>query len=902
MKGRVAAAAIVIAAASAWVLWPKSDVSDSQASTTKKRPPPSEPRTPGCRVTGRVVGAEILRVVVRSELHGIDLEAELTDDTFTAHVPKSGPVAIVGVSSSGQTVSVHEPCRLGRAHALLRFSPPPKNAAQLAGRCLYLDTGAPVPAATVTARFGAPMTDAVGVVTRSTLSGDEGRFTLALKPGAYRVQCAKDRDESEPAHVSLGVSGKVQLPTLYVEPTAGVTGIVVDESQVPVPDVAVTARSVRREDQARSATSDNQGRFFIEGLLPGTVSVEAQSRLGSAEAEAQAQVSLPYAEVELRLQKGHGSKLWGTVVNERSEPIAGAWIKVRDANGKRRRGRSEADGSFAVAGLQPGTASVEVVKNEESSTSRINVKAGENQVQLVLRPRCEALIEITGAPAGSSVELQVRNRQRTGSRISGPADSPLRLKVPSGVHELHARLSGSVVRTTSVTKDLCSTPTTINFPPAEGARLDVLTVDEESQPVGGVQVRLLGPKRLSSSTNDQGKVAFLDLPAGSYEVQARGGEPQSVDLADSPESVTLTVPRREGVIEGIVRSANGPVEGARVLAACADGGRLLSLRDAPMRARSEADGRFSFTPDDGGICRVRAEHATEGRSHDLTLTVGGSPAELRLQSGATLAGTVRHADGQPVSSYQITVDPSLAERERRSVQVTDADGRYHLKDLLPGPVTVRVNGDAGKASKQTVLQENTDSTLDITLVRFGKVSGRVVSDGQPVPGVSVRFRTSRGRAAGVASTKADGRFSANIPPGDTVQAFLQAEGYYPTGTPGFNLGDDGTTDLGDLILEPRGTDEEKEGGIGLAFGGAERGIRVLRFTEDSPGREAGLEVGDTIVSIDGVPFGGEPLINWVVRLRGLPGTTVTLGVVRGDRGPFPVPVVRRVIGLAPVGR
>ena len=70
-------------------------------------------------------------------------------------------------------------------------------------------------------------------------------------------------------------------------------------------------------------------------------------------------------------------------------------------------------------------------------------------------------------------------------------------------------------------------------------------------------------------------------------------------------------------------------------------------------------------------------------------------------------------------------------------------------------------------------------------------------------------------------------------------------------------------------------------GLGIMFGGDPRGIRVIRFTDDSPAREAGMEIGDLITAIDGVPAGREPLVNWVVNLRGLAGTPVVLEIERG---------------------
>ncbi|CAN0592657.1 unnamed protein product, partial [Laminaria digitata] len=62
----------------------------------------------------------------------------------------------------------------------------------------------------------------------------------------------------------------------------------------------------------------------------------------------------------------------------------------------------------------------------------------------------------------------------------------------------------------------------------------------------------------------------------------------------------------------------------------------------------------------------------------------------------------------------------------------------------------------------------------------------------------------------------------------------------------------------------------------------------------------GVLDGDLISAIDAVPFGANPLVNWVVTLRGPAGTSVVLEIQRGTRSPFVRTVVRRAIGLEAV--
>ena len=58
---------------------------------------------------------------------------------------------------------------------------------------------------------------------------------------------------------------------------------------------------------------------------------------------------------------------------------------------------------------------------------------------------------------------------------------------------------------------------------------------------------------------------------------------------------------------------------------------------------------------------------------------------------------------------------------------------------------------------------------------------------------------------------------------------------------------------------------------------------VTKLIKGSPAEKAGLVVGDAITSINGVATSGHPLNSMVEQLRGDAGTTITLGVRRGDR-------------------
>jgi carboxyl-terminal processing protease len=72
-------------------------------------------------------------------------------------------------------------------------------------------------------------------------------------------------------------------------------------------------------------------------------------------------------------------------------------------------------------------------------------------------------------------------------------------------------------------------------------------------------------------------------------------------------------------------------------------------------------------------------------------------------------------------------------------------------------------------------------------------------------------------------------------------------------------------------------------GIGLSVTGVEEGLRVSTVFEGSPAERAGIEVGETIVSVDGRSIAGLDTDAATALIKGPEGTEVTVGV-RGAAG------------------
>jgi carboxyl-terminal processing protease len=97
------------------------------------------------------------------------------------------------------------------------------------------------------------------------------------------------------------------------------------------------------------------------------------------------------------------------------------------------------------------------------------------------------------------------------------------------------------------------------------------------------------------------------------------------------------------------------------------------------------------------------------------------------------------------------------------------------------------------------------------------------------------------------------------------------------------------------------TTDGNYGGLGLTVQLEDGAVKVIAPTEDTPAWKAGMKTGDYITHLDGVLIYGGTLDEAVEKMRGKPGTSIMLTVVRPGRDkPFDVSITRQIIEVKPV--
>ncbi len=97
------------------------------------------------------------------------------------------------------------------------------------------------------------------------------------------------------------------------------------------------------------------------------------------------------------------------------------------------------------------------------------------------------------------------------------------------------------------------------------------------------------------------------------------------------------------------------------------------------------------------------------------------------------------------------------------------------------------------------------------------------------------------------------------------------------------------------------TTDGNYGGLGLSVTMEDNVVKVMTPMEDSPAYKAGIKSGDYITHLDGQLIYGLTLDEAVDKMRGKPGTSIRLTIVRAGRDkPFDATIMRQIVELKPV--
>jgi protocatechuate 3,4-dioxygenase beta subunit len=545
---------------------------------------------------------------------------------------------------------------------------------RLAGFDVVLDVGAAI-VGRITDSMGAPIAGATATVDRSTgVADSDGRYRIGgLHAGRCGVYASSSRHFKRAAiPVKVPETGEVTVD-FVLEAGLAIEGMVVEAVGTPAREIQIKA-SRQGGGMEATATTDDEGRFFVSPLEPGTYSRELHRRRGgrsrphSPDASTLAQIRAGTEDVRIVLQPL--STIEGAVRGFGGAPLAKVQIEAfLYEEGWIGTAESDETGSFRIEGLTVGVYELRV---SASGHAPIAV---------------EGVIVDGPAPTPVVVRLEAECRV-TGRVVARPDDTPI-----ADVYVDVKVSRGGRARTDASGRFAIDS--------LGSGRFEVSVTDDRFRPWSG-EVTLASP---GASAEIE---ISLDRGLG-FSGRAPGARMIRLDHAAKSEAASLDA---RGMLGGVI-----PAE----------------LTSALVEALAAADGRYAF----GGLLPGRyLAHAhwdvqsdedyeycdpSSLRIVDVSAETSKPVDFVRPDHWIELSGSVRRR-GEPVSDIIVGLVgamPGFACGYR--CDLTDDEGRFDFL-VPPGRFSVRAPGLAREIVVPADVREH-DVDLDLPGVRL---SGRVV--------------------------------------------------------------------------------------------------------------------------------------------------------------------------------
>ncbi len=697
-----------------------------------------------------------------------------------------------------------------------------------------------------------------------------GAFRIeGLSPGRYvtTVRGEKGYGRSEGSTL-VGLGEHVTGVVVRVHPTTRVIGkVVLAGTEENCKNASVTLRD---EDLDRwgSGSADDDGTIAITGLLPGTykVSVYCPKKLGRDD---YAKVVVADKDLTgLVWEVDDAAVLVGKITTKSGEPVADTRLHARMTGGDARAkehasgGSTKPDGTYELDDLQAGTYRLEVITDRgvaERDGYKIETKAGQ-----------------------------------------------------------------------TVTKDIVLD---------DGGTLTGTVVDETGKPVPNVTInanaitesRFVFWDSAPNKSDASGAFTVTGLRPGEYRVTAARGwfdslrKPGTTDDSTQGEKTTieagktstvkLVVESQSGVIKGVVLDPDGkPVtdafiskaresDAAGATATGAHGTRSWGWGDEKPTLTG-VDGTFTLTELAPGKYTLRAYRKGGGEALLEHVAVGTKNARLQIKHTASIEGTVTIASQALPDEIEVSVE-DLKTGFSRSENFFRTKGRFVLRDLPAGHFHVNGSAAGGQAKVEIDLANGEQRTgIVLALEQLVTLTGRVVDyvTKAPVSGIRVFAQIAQGGSFSFTwsddmdnTSDASGSFTVKKAPRGKLSIQGMPKEWQGAEYTWFRVirdvtsSTESTIDIGDVpIMRRRVRDGEPVGEMGLNFKEMspetppeQAEIRVSYIKPDGPAAKTDIEVGDVIISIDGVDVRGANYMHAWTLMQAPPGTKLVLGLERG---------------------
>lgn len=605
----------------------------------------------------------------------------------------------------------------------------------------------------------------------STTASAGGGFSLEVPDGTY-VLAARQGERMGRIPQSLQVAPGETLRDLRITlgASSGLMGTVTAAPEgAPVTGARLVASPSREQGQVGSAATGTDGSYTLD-LPPGVYDIVVIAP-GRSSVVRDGLVIAPGQRLTVNFRLDGTATVEGRVTDPEARPVVGAYVKahrLRGPAGLTRSTRTDANGAYRLEGVEVGTA---VVSARREQTDHWTMKSAE------VKPGMTAQVDFT-LPDTGIVQGQVR--QASGAPLQQPAqvramakqgifgeftytdtdaEGRYQLELPAGVYQLIAVNPGARY-VFSHEDDLA-----VTVPAGAALVQDLLLADDRG--VRGTVLEPSGaPSPYATAVGLQRGDFAISVPVeadeeGHFIFPPRGANAAPLDiiahnagrvgeLTGAREDIEVTIRLRPAAtLRGRVVARTGAAPTGFSLQLLQKDGSAL-----PWLERSNPDRAFTgdtFALYDAPALPLRVSvRTTDGRTGEAQATLSpGQSAEIEVPltgGSASITGrTVWSRDNAPAEGVSIFLDKQLS---GVSDAQTGPEGRFLLKDVKPGPHTVRLWASADGQPVTRTVKVASGEAVDLGDVT---VEARRTASGT----IGAGFSEDRGWVS-VAWVKADG--------------------------------------------------------------------------------------------------------------------------------------------------